>query len=480
MKGRFDLLYAGFLCSKDPAMESFGTPTAPRRSGQSASSRRPDYQTMRLRFIEFEQLERRGFRELAHVLIRNARKHDPLIGMVPYFVDERASTQWRYSSTAAPTPRRAAPRSSSSKRKDGTAPKGAKFCKYLLRATDETYNAAKADEVEGPELIEGELPPTVSRLRSGCRTATSTTSSTAGTTTAPATRRRGYGSTPRRRTRPGTEASSRRQSALARYRTAIDYQAFAADEQPYDHISPIFTENIQEALGARPRTRQLGRLPLRDQRRLRVLPSRPRHPADQAAYQARVEDTRGDALRCLRRTSGDPLSALRLRDGAREVLRDPERAAPRPRALPHPAYREVLQAAVDPLRRALGLGSACSTTPTSWSTSCASSTDRWKASGPRSGRATASPARTRPARSSAARSSRRNSFARKAPSSSTAPPSSTLDRQLAQAEHQRPRPRRRQGPDSHASSRHAAPSRALQLPYGEQAVRLGLGKAASR
>lgn len=36
-----------------------------------------------------------------------------------------------------------------------------------------------------------------------------------------------------------------------RYRTAIDFQAFAADEQPYDHLPELY-EQLEQALGERP------------------------------------------------------------------------------------------------------------------------------------------------------------------------------------------------------------------------------------
>lgn len=251
IKGRFDLLYAAWVCSKDPAMESFwGTWRSSKVWEECGfeNGERPDYQVMRLRFIEFEQLERRGFREAGQRLIRNARKHDPLIGMF-LMVDETRFDSVSLHEHCCPDPKDCKALWTAQQKKLGESGKGSRGPRqYLLRATDETYNTGKAIEVDGPELIEGELPATVVPTlgikgrylyREIDGHLYRTLDQTGGL--------RKY-SVPRNESWHGGLMQA---AVCTRYRTAIDYQAFAADQQPYDHLPELY-DQLEQALGERP------------------------------------------------------------------------------------------------------------------------------------------------------------------------------------------------------------------------------------
>jgi hypothetical protein len=247
LEGRFDLLYLAWICSKDPAMLSFWfTWRSSSVWKECGFEERPDYQVMRLRFIEFEELERRGFREVAQHLIQNARKRDPLIGMFLMVDETRFDSVSQHEHCCVD---HAECKRLWQAKKDELG-EGAKRMKgpprFITPATDDTYNAAKAEEVDSPELTEGELPPTVAVPAGGddryvyryieghlYRTLDQT------------------GGLRKYEGKEGWHGGLLQAAVDVRYRTAIDFQAFAADEQPYDHLPDLY-ENIQEALGARP------------------------------------------------------------------------------------------------------------------------------------------------------------------------------------------------------------------------------------
>jgi hypothetical protein len=161
-EGRWDLLFIAFVASRDPAMESFWHRW---RSSlvwkECGFEERPDYQLMRLRFIEFEQLERRGFREAAHDLIRNAKKHDPLIGAAVIWDASRFDSVCRLEHCYTDH-KKCRELWEEQKKQLGAAGQKLKGPRrHLIRATDELYNEAKAQEVEAGELAAGELPASV-------------------------------------------------------------------------------------------------------------------------------------------------------------------------------------------------------------------------------------------------------------------------------------------------------------------------------
>jgi hypothetical protein len=153
LPGSWPLIYLAFVISRDPAMESFW-----QRWRDSALWTEagfdvvPDYDTLRLRFVEMEKLElertERGeqtaFRLVADLLIGRARRHEPRIGQVVH-VD---GTAWQTHARLihdCPDPMMC-------KELEGRG------VKVLARASDEEVQAHRHAEAAGPEPQEGELP----------------------------------------------------------------------------------------------------------------------------------------------------------------------------------------------------------------------------------------------------------------------------------------------------------------------------------
>lgn len=251
VKGRFELLYLAFVASGDPAMESFWHRW---RSSllwdECGFVERPSYETMRNYFIAFEELKQRGFRDGAHILIRKAKKQDPLIGTA-VIIDETRFDSIAVLEHCCSDKAKCRALWEKQKKALGAEAKGRKGPpERLLRASDETYNDWKAQELADPELAEGEIPESV----------------------VPASaaderylyrkinehdyRARDHSAGLRKyakiKARPEVWHGGLLQAQVcARYRTALDYQAFAADQMAYDHLPELY-ENAAEAIGERP------------------------------------------------------------------------------------------------------------------------------------------------------------------------------------------------------------------------------------
>ena len=134
-------------------MESFWTRWRSSPTWHEAGfGRVPDYDTLRLRFIEMEQLElersergeKTAFRLAADLLIAHARRHEPRIGQVVH-VD---GTAWQTNARLihdCPDPVRC----------KALRAKGAKV---LKRASDDDVQNHRHGKAEGPAPQEGELP----------------------------------------------------------------------------------------------------------------------------------------------------------------------------------------------------------------------------------------------------------------------------------------------------------------------------------
>ncbi len=249
-EGRFDLLYLAFGASRDPAMESFWHRYRSSLVWEVCefTNGRPDYDTMRNYFIAYEKLERRGYREAAHRLIRNGKKHDRLLGLF-LIIDATRFDSVAVHEHCCPDPVKCRKRWEEEKKQLGKAGKGRKGpAQFLVRATDDTYNEAKSEEVAAAELAEGELPPTVAppvgvhgrylyREVNGHLYRTLDKSG---------------GLRKYKKAKPESWHGGLLQAFVCpRYRTSIDYQAFASDQMEYDHL-PDAWENIEDALGERP------------------------------------------------------------------------------------------------------------------------------------------------------------------------------------------------------------------------------------
>jgi hypothetical protein len=152
LPGSWVLVYLAFVISRDPAMESFWQRWRDSALWAEAGfDRLPDYDTLRLRFVEMEtrELERRtrgekaAFRAVADQLIRQARKHEPRIGQVVH-VD---GTAWQTHARLIHD----CPDSSACAQRSRAA-------KLPQRASDEEVQEHRHAEAEGPEPAEGELP----------------------------------------------------------------------------------------------------------------------------------------------------------------------------------------------------------------------------------------------------------------------------------------------------------------------------------
>jgi hypothetical protein len=249
VKGRFDLLYVAYVASGDPAMESFWKRWRSSELWKECGfDKQPPYQRMWDYFTSFEKLERRGFREEAQLLIRNAKKHDRLIGTALIIDETRFDSVSRHEH-CCPDPVACRDLWKNQKKELGEAAKGRKGPPaVLIRATDETYNEWKAKELAEPELVDGELPETVApavrvegaylyRVINGHYYRTLDTTG--------GLRRYSF---PRNESWHGGLLQA---AVCPRYRTAIDLQAFAADHQAYDHLPELYA-NIEESTGERP------------------------------------------------------------------------------------------------------------------------------------------------------------------------------------------------------------------------------------
>jgi hypothetical protein len=154
MPGSWPPVYLAFVISRDPAMESFWQRWRDSALWAEAGFETvPDYDTLRLRFVEMEKLElqrtergeKTAFRLLADTLISQAHKHEPRIGQVIH-VD---GTGWQtHARLIHDCPDPVACREL---QKKGS--------KYLVRANDEEVQEHRHAEAEGPEPQEGEAPP---------------------------------------------------------------------------------------------------------------------------------------------------------------------------------------------------------------------------------------------------------------------------------------------------------------------------------
>ena len=113
LKGSWPLVYLAFVISRDPAMESFWQRWRDSALWWEAGFEFvPDYDTLRLRFVELEKLEaersergeKTAFRHIADLLITQARRHEPRIGQVIH-VDGTAWQTHARLHHACPAPR---------------------------------------------------------------------------------------------------------------------------------------------------------------------------------------------------------------------------------------------------------------------------------------------------------------------------------------------------------------------------------------
>ncbi len=152
LKGSWLLVYLAFVISRDPAMESFWQRWRDSALWWEAGFECvPDYDTLRLRFVELEKLEagrgergeKTAFRHIADLLISQARRHEPRIGQVIH-VDGTAWQTHARLEHVCPDPAKCSQLS--------------RAAKLITRASDEEVQEHRHSEAAGPEPAEGELP----------------------------------------------------------------------------------------------------------------------------------------------------------------------------------------------------------------------------------------------------------------------------------------------------------------------------------